>query len=159
MRIAVAAFATIGLAAGLPAVAGDCPATVITSIERAHAGAKTLACKDEHEGGLTLYEAKIRTADGKKLELDIRPDGTILQTEEHIATSAVPVAVLQSLHSKYPDATVKEAERLTAANGEISFEVAFSSGGRRKAMTVTEAGAFVEEEAEDDEDSGKDEDD
>jgi len=158
MKTVTGVLATIAFTAGLPAVAKDCPPAVISSIEKAHSGAKTLACKDEHERGQILYEAKVRTADGRKLELDIRPDGAIVLTEEHIATSAVPPAVLQALHAKYPDATVKEAERLTAADGAISFEVEISSAGREKSMTVTEAGAFVEEEAEDDEDAGVDED-
>ena len=156
MKIVTGVFATIAWTACLPAFATDCPTAVISSIEKAHSGSKTLDCKDEREGGQILYEAKIRTADGRRLELGIRPDGAILFTEERIATSAVPAAVLQSLHARYADATVKEAERVTAANGQISFEVEFNSGGREKSMTVTEAGAFVEEEAEDDEDAGED---
>ena len=161
MRNVTCLFAMIACAAGVPAVAKDCPAAVTSAIERAHSGAKTVTCQEEREEGTILYEARIRTTDGKKLELEIRPDGTILLTEEHIAASALPAAVLQSLHAKYADAAVEEAERLTAPNGDVSFEVVFASGGGKKSITVSEGGVSVEDaadDADDDADGEKDDD-
>lgn len=78
---------------------------------------------------------------GRKLEVDVRPNGAIL------ATGEVPAAVLQTVQARYADATVREAEPLTAGNGEISYEIEFTSGKHNASMTVTEAGVFVEEES------------
>lgn len=159
MTMVTGILATMALAAGLPTFAGDCPAAVTSAVEKAHAGAKALACKSEREGGATLYEVELRTADGRTLELEVHPDGMILLTEEQIVTSEVPAAVSEALHTTYAGATVRDAERLTAANGEISYEISFTSGGRKQSMTVTEAGALVEVEADDDQAVGPDEDD
>ena len=157
MRIVMALLATMLLSSGFPILAGDCPTAVLAAVDKAHSGAKTLACKSEQEG-TTVYEVKIRTSDGKKLELAVRPDGAILLTEEPIATSELPAAVLAGVHARYPDARVTEVERLTAEKGEISFEVELTSGGHKQSITLTEAGAVVALEDED-EDAAADEDD
>ena len=68
-------------------------------------------------------------------------------------------ANLFDIQAKYADAKVTEAERVTAGNGEVFFELAFVSGGRKREATLTKAGTFVEEEAEDDEDGDGDGDD
>jgi len=150
MKTLTGMFATLLLVAGYPASAGDCPAEVISAVLKAHAGAKTLSCDDEREEGSTFYEVKIRTADGKKLEVEVDPDGTILVTEERVPSGDVPAAVVHALHAKYADAKIKDAERLTAGTGEVSYEITFVAGAGEKSMTVTEAGVVVDVEDDDD---------
>lgn len=150
-KLVIAVSATLAMAAAVAAHAGDCPVAVTSAVEKAHSSAKMLGCTHEREDGASVYEAKIRTSDGKELELRVGSDGAILETEEKIPAAELPAAVLQALHTKHADATVKKAERLTAANGEISFEIAFMSGGRKQDLTVTEAGALVDDDDDGDE--------
>jgi uncharacterized membrane protein YkoI len=133
-------FAAIAIAASVRAIAGDCPAPVTSAVAQAHPHAKTLACKAEKEDGRTVYEVKIKTADGKTLEMDVNPDGTILVTEERIAVGDVPAAVMSALRTAHADAKVSQAERLTSEDGEISYELTYKSGGHEHEMTVTQAG-------------------
>ena len=150
-KLVIAVSATLAMAAGVAAHACDCPAAVTSAVEKAHSSAKTLGCTQEREDGANVYEAKVRTSDGKELELLVGSDGAILETEEKIPAAELPAAVLQALHTKHADATVKKAERLTDGNGEVSFEIAFVSGGRHEELTVTEAGAFIEDDDDGDE--------
>ena len=156
--LTVALFGTLVFSAGLPALAGDCPAAVTASVTKAHAGAKTLSCGSEKEKGATIYEVKIRTADGKTLEIELNPDGTILVTEERIALGEVPVAVVNALHTAHADAKVSHAERLTSGDGEISYELTYKSGGHEHEMTVSPAGDVLEQD-EDGEDAAADDED
>ena len=85
-------------------------------------------------------------ADGGKVEVDVGPDGKILQIEEAIGVDKLPAAVLKAFAAKYPKAKVDTAEKQTPASGTPSYELAFASGAGRKEATFTEAGQFVEEE-------------
>jgi uncharacterized membrane protein YkoI len=154
-----AIFAAVAFAVALPADAGDCPAEVISAVQKSHSGAKTLSCHRELEDGATLYEVKIRTEDGKNLKLEIASDGKIIETEEAIPTSEIPAAVLKALQAEHPDAKVREAERVTDANGEVFFEIELTSGGRTQELTITESGSLVESEDDDFEDEADEKDD
>jgi hypothetical protein len=145
MKIAIGVLAMLTAAAVLPAHAGgDCPKAVISAAESSHSGAKTVACHPERDEGAILYEVKIRTSDGTNMELEVDSEGAILETAEQIPTRDVPAAAIRALRAKHPDAKIREAERITAGDGEIFFELVFTSGGRTQEMTVTESGALVE---------------
>jgi uncharacterized membrane protein YkoI len=141
--------AAMALSVAAPALAGDCPAAVMSAVERAQPKSKALSCKSEKEKGSTLYEVKVQTMDGKKLEMDVSPEGEILVTEEHIPLSAVPSAAMTSLEKKFAGARVSDAERLTAKDGEVSFELTFKAGGKEHEITVTEAGEILSVDDED----------
>lgn len=138
--------AVVLLAVPLSAAAkGSCPAAVKTSVYKAHPDAKIRSCKRETQNGKTQYEVKLRAA-AKRLELDVSPDGAILLTEEKIEAAAVPAVVASAFSARYPQATATMAEKQTAANGKVTYELAFKSGGKTKEATFDSAGAFVSEE-------------
>jgi hypothetical protein len=89
--------------------------------------------------------------DGKKLEMEVSPEGEILVTEEPIAVSGVPAPAMKALAAKFADAKISNAERLTARDGGISLELTFNSGGKGHEITVAEAGQIL---SVDDEDGG-----
>jgi hypothetical protein len=148
--------ATIVLTAGLPALATDCPKMVKATAEKAHAGAKMLSCHAEHDDDVDLYEMKLKTADGKDLELEIGADGAIIATEERIAPAKIPAAVTKSIEGKFGGVSVSESSRVTTAAGEVAYEIAFTSKAHLYSMTVKEDGTIVETE---DHDSDHDTDD
>jgi len=138
--------AVVLLAVPLSAAAkGACPAAVKTSVYKAYPDAKIRSCKRETHDGKTQYEVKLR-AGGKGLELDVSPDGAILLTEEKIELAAVPAVVTSAFSARYPKATATLAEKQTAADGKVTYELAFKSGGKTKETTFDSAGGFVSEE-------------
>ena len=119
-----------------------CPAAVKTAIDKAFAKSTIKTCKPEKD----QFEVKLTKADGTSAEVDVSPDGKILQVEEKIPVSKVPAAVMKAFAAKYPKAKVDAAEKQTPAKGAVSYELAFATDSGRKEATFTEDGKFVEEE-------------
>ena len=133
------------LALAAPAAASPCPAVVTDAALHAHAGGVVKACKQETEHGKLQYEVKLALKDGKPIEIDVDPDGTILVTEEYVELAAVPAAVMTAFAAKYPAARATKAEKQTASDGKVTYELAF---GAKKEATFTADGAPVAEEDE-----------
>ena len=126
--------------------AADCPSAVTAAALKAHAGATVQACKQEKEHGKTQYEVKLGSIDGKQVELDVSPEGNILLTEEYIAIGDVPPAVMTAFSGKYSGAKPTRAEKQTAADGKVTYEIAFVVGTKKKEATFAADGGFIEEE-------------
>ena len=124
----------------------SCPAAVKNAIDKAFPKATIATCKAEKEHGHDQFEVKIAKADGNKAEVDVSPDGKILQVEEKIALDKVPAAVMKAFAAKYPKAKADAAEKQTPATGAPTYELAFATDKGRKEATFSEDGKFVEEE-------------
>lgn len=138
--------AIVGIHAPVVRAGGECPAAVKSAAVKAHPDASVTACKLEKEHGKTQYEVKLTGKAGEKLELDVSPDGNILLTEEYVDVKSVPPAVMDAFHGKYAGATLTRAEKQTAADGKVAYELAFAASGKKKEATFTSDGGFVEEE-------------
>ena len=147
LSLVLALVAMSALPIGADAAPGPtCPAAVTSAVAKAFPKSRVTRCKAEREEGRDQFEARLTRADGGKLEVDVSPDGKILQTEEKIAVDRVPAAVMTAFAARYPHAKVSSAEKQTPATGEASYELAFASDHGRKEVTFTESGKFVEEE-------------
>ncbi|MDP9122635.1 MAG: PepSY-like domain-containing protein [Acidobacteriota bacterium] len=142
--LAIALLVTPGLAAAKTA---GCPAPVKDAAMKAYPASKVTACKEEKEKGKTQYEVKLQTKEAKKLEMDISPEGTVLLTEEAVATSAVPAAVMSAFDTKYSKMKPAKADRQTKPDGTITYELAWKDAkGKKHEATFKEDGTFVEAE-------------
>src|SRR5205823_4435346 len=83
------------------------------------------------EDGKAQYEVKVAAPDGRKLEIDVSPEGALLQTEEPVAVNTVPQAVRVAFAAKFPGKTATRAEKQTSADGTVTFELAFADGAKR----------------------------
>jgi hypothetical protein len=150
MRIRSLLVASVASLALSPvAFAGDaptCPSAVKTAIEKAFAKSTITTCKAEHENGRDQFEVKVTKADGTKAEVDVAPDGKIIQVEEKIAIDKVPAAVMKAFAAKYPKAKADGAEKQTPTSGAVTYELAFAVGSARKEATFAADGKFIEEE-------------
>ncbi|HEX7843819.1 MAG TPA: hypothetical protein VF469_40370 [Kofleriaceae bacterium] len=126
-------------------VAGGCPAAVTTGILKAFPKATIGACKAEREHGKDLFEVKLTKASGDKIEVDVAPDGTILQVEEKIAVDALPEPVKKAFAARYPRGRATGAEKQTAGK-DVRYEIAFQTDKGRKEASFSADGTFVEEE-------------
>jgi hypothetical protein len=138
--------AAIALSYLAPLAAADCPPAVTAAVQKAHAGATIASCKQEQEKGRTQFEVKLAATNGTRTELDVIPDGTIVLTEQSVALSDVPPAVMKAFAAKYGAATPTRAEMQTAADGEVTYELAFAAGDKKKEATFGSDGTYVEEE-------------
>ena len=135
------------LLAASPALADTaCPAAVTTAIDKAFPKAKIDSCKPEKEHGHDQFEVKLTRADGSKAEVDVAPDGKILQVEEAIAVDKLPAAVVKAFAAKFPKTKIDRAEKQTPSSGSPTFELAFQANGKTKEVTFGEDGKFIEEE-------------
>ncbi len=106
----------------------------------------------EKEGDVFVHDFEFRQ-EGRKLEADIREDGTILNWERQIAVKDLPGAVLRAIEGKYPKAVIKEGMAVTdVKEGKDlpeGYEVLFQMpDGKRVEVTVAPDGKFLEESGE-----------
>ena len=124
-----------------------CPSAVKDAAQKAYPNSRMTACKQEKEKGKVQYEVKLMTKEEKKLELDISPEGSILLTEESVATGAVPKGVIAAFNAKYPRMEAASADKQTKPDGTVAYEIAFRDAkGKKHEATFKEDGTFVEEE-------------
>ena len=124
----------------------SCPAPVTSSVEKAYPHEKISSCKRETEDGKTQYEVKIGGKGAHGIELDVSPEGSILQTEKVVKVHSLPQAVLSGFETKYPTMKINRALEQKKADGSISYELAFKDKMKKHEATFTNDGAFVEEE-------------
>jgi hypothetical protein len=124
-----------------------CPTAVVSAVAKAYPDGTVSSCKHEVEDGHEQFEVKLTRKTGGMLELDVSPDGKILQTEEKVDLKDVPDAVMKAFAAKYPKAKATRAEREVQADGNTYYELGFvGDKGKKQEATFSTDGKFVEEE-------------
>jgi len=101
----------------------------------------------ESTGDKVVYDLEFRYK-GRKYEMDIKEDGTVMEIEKEVAAKDLPKAVAQALKDKHPKAKIKEAMEVNLVNGkdlkldhyEITIE---SAEGKTMEVTVSPDGKKV----------------
>jgi hypothetical protein len=122
-----------------------CPDAVRQSIAKDFAGATITACKAESEDGHDQFEVKLDQR-GKTMEVDVAPDGTVLQTEAVIPVADVPAKVMAAFSAKYSGKTAIRIEKQVRTGKGSFYEIKFEAQPKAKEVTFAEDGTFVEEE-------------
>jgi hypothetical protein len=128
------------------AAAPLCPSAVTASIAKAFPGGTTTSCKLERADGRDQYEGNVDKSGGEKVEVDVAPDGAILQTEQAIPLDQIPAHVMTAFGAKYPGAKPTRAEKQVRTERGAFYEIKFASEPKAKEATFAEDGTFVEEE-------------
>lgn len=131
--------------AASPAGPSACPPSVTTSIAKSYPTAKISKCKAERAEGRDQFEVKLENG-GEQLEVDVAPDGTILQTESAIPVEQIPAKVMSAFTAKYPNAKPIEAEKQVRTGKGTFYELKFAAEPKPREVTFAEDGTFVEEE-------------
>ncbi len=119
-----------------------CPSVVVQAVTKAFPGSTQTACKPEHG----TFEVKLTKQGGGAVEVDVGPDGTILQLEEIVPLSQLPAAVSKAFATKYPKGKITRVEKMTKPGKGSEFELLFSIDGKTKEVTFDATGKFIEEE-------------
>ena len=89
----------------LDAIKGRFPKADITSVEK------------EVEDGKVVFDVELKS-EGRKYEMDILEDGTIIEIEKEVAAKDVPEAVTKAVLAKYPKAKIKEVMEVNKVKGK-----------------------------------------
>jgi hypothetical protein len=130
----------------------DVPDSVMHSVNARLPGASVNSVEKEKEHGKLVYDLEL-TQNGRKYEMDVVDDGTVLQIEKEVALSNVPAAVTKAVQAKYPHATIKEVMEVSDVKGATEhadhYEVVVVDAGKKEELTVALDGSSVKEEDED----------
>ncbi len=95
--------------------------------------------KWEKEG--SGFEASF-THDGHKMSTVFAADGKITETEMEIKATELPAAAIAYVKEHHKDAPIKEAAKITKANGEVMYEAEVKG----KDLLFDAAGKFLKSE-------------
>ena len=127
----------------------EVPKAVLDGVAKKYPAAKKTGFEREVEKGKTVFEVKLLNG-GHKIDVDVSPEGTILEEEEEIAFDAAPAAVKAALasSSKYAKWTVKRAERVVTAgnHAEPHFEIVVTSGKNKAELVFSTDGKLLRTE-------------
>src|SRR5262245_3394912 len=127
------------------------PAVVMKTLRTRFPGAEIQKWTKETENGVVLYDIEF-TQQGRKLEADIRADGTVSNWEREVQLQDSPAAVRETIKTKFPGATVRTILAVTAVhNGKEELEgyevVLARSDGDEFEITVAPDGTVLENKA------------
>ena len=114
-------------------------------------GAEVTSAEREKENGKIDYDLELKHK-GRKYEMDIAEDGTLIEIEKEVAAKDVPEKVTKAIKDKYPTATVKEVMEVNKVTGKeekpMHYEVTIETGGKTKEVIVSLDGKLKEEKKE-----------
>src|SRR5687768_4376067 len=125
------------------------PAKVMEAAKGRFPSAEWRSITKETENNMTIYDFEL-TSEGKKYEMDIKDDGTIIEIEKEIAETALPDSVRKAVAAKHPKAKITEAlEKSLIKDGKETpheYEVVLTTeAGKEAEMTFSLDGKLTEE--------------
>jgi Putative beta-lactamase-inhibitor-like, PepSY-like len=148
----VLALAALARADGEKLSLDKVPKSIMDAIKGRFPGADVLAVEKEKEDGKIMFDVELKH-EGRKYEMDIKEDGTIIEIEKEVALKDVPAAVTQAIQAKFPSATIKEVMEVNKVEGKqetpIHYEATIQIGDKKpQEVIVSLDGKSVKKEGE-----------
>ncbi|WAK03400.1 PepSY-like domain-containing protein [Methylobacter sp. YRD-M1] len=122
------------------------PKAVISAFEKAYPNAKDVKFEKETFEGKEAYEVEYKEKD-REYDLLYSADGTLLQKEEEINSKSLPEPVTQAINKMYPQAEIKEAEKLVKPDGTLAgYEVEIKTAGKKVELELDANGKILKTE-------------
>lgn len=83
------------------------PKAVRDAVNNRFPGAEATSITKETVDGKVVYDIELKQK-GRKHEMDIQEDGTVLEVEHEMALKDVPAALAKTIEAKFPKATIKD---------------------------------------------------
>jgi uncharacterized membrane protein YkoI len=111
------------------------PAKVMAAVKERFPGAEFTSITKETMDKNVVYDIELKHQ-GRKYEMDIKEDGTVLEVEKEIALKDVPAAVAKAIEAKYPKSTIKEVMEVNIVKGKEEkpdhYEVVIETADKKK---------------------------
>ena len=123
---------SIGLLLLLGLIAAGLLAATVSGILRL---SRLRAAEREVEDGNVVYDIEL-THQGRKYEMDIKEDGTIMEIEKEIKLKDLSEAVAKAVKAKYPRATIVEIMEVNKVKGKQEtpdhYEIVIETADKKK---------------------------
>ena len=126
------------------------PKKVMNTIKDRFPEAKIASAEKETEDGKVVYDIEL-THKGRKYEMDIQEDGTLIEIEKQVDIKDLPKAVTKALETKYPNAKLEEIMEVNKVKGKKEtpdhYEVVLVTADKKKLeVTVSLDGKTIKAE-------------
>jgi uncharacterized membrane protein YkoI len=115
------------------------PKAVRDAIHGRFPGALVNSLEKETENGKVVYDVELKQK-GRKYEMDIQEDGTIIEIEKEIALKDVSPAVLRAVKAKFPKAVIKEVMEVNKVKGKeekpVHYEITIQTADKKQQEVV-----------------------
>jgi hypothetical protein len=116
------------------------PTAVATAFKTAYPQARIKHTSHETGDGVEQYGIE-STNQGRGLDVNYKPDGTVIVIEEQISASELPAAVATAVTTRYPKATV--TTRVRATEGQKTYFELGLKGAPVKEVQLTADGTWI----------------
>jgi len=126
------------------------PKAIRDAINNRFPDAEVSSIEKENENGKVVFDVELKHK-GRKYEMDIEEDGTIIEIEKEVALKDVPKALIKNVKAKFPEATIKEVMEVNKVKGKEEtpdhYEVTIqTSDKKKKEINVSLAGKIIMKE-------------
>ena len=121
----------------VPVEQATLPAPVQATVTAQAKGATIHGLSKSTEDGHLTYELELVMADGHRKDMDIAPDGTVLEVEEQTELSKVPDAAREAIQQTAGQRSIRRIEAVSKGDGTvIGYEVGVSDGAKHSEFRV-----------------------
>ncbi len=111
------------------------PKAIRDAVNNRFPDAKLNKVSKEKEDGNVVYDIELQHK-GRKYEMDIKEDGTILEIEKEVAAKDLPEAVAKAIEARYPKAAIQEIMEVNKVKGAEEkpdhYEVLIVTANKKK---------------------------
>jgi hypothetical protein len=157
MFVAAAAFGSLIVFSSLARADGKVdldkvPAKIMSAIKGRFPDPQIKSVEKEDENGKVMYDVEL-SQKGRKYEMDITDDGTIVEVEKEVAAKDFPAACAKAVATKFPNAKIKEIMEVNKVEGKKetpqNYEVTLEEPGKKAFEAIVSLdGSSVKEEKE-----------
>jgi uncharacterized membrane protein YkoI len=129
------------------------PKAIKDAINARFPDAEITSVEKETEDGKVVFDVELKHK-GRKYEMDIQEDGTVIEIEKEVPVKDAPEAITKAVLAKYPKATIQEVMEMYKVKGKeetlTSYEVTIETADKKKMeLVVSLDGKDVKKEGED----------
>jgi uncharacterized membrane protein YkoI len=123
------------------------PQKILKAVKDRFPDAKITSAEKEIENGEVVYDIEL-TNKGRKHEMDIKADGTVVQIENEVAVKDLPKAVTKAINTKHPKCKIEEVMEVNNVKGAVvtpaHYEVVIvTAAGKKMELEVSLDGKTV----------------
>jgi hypothetical protein len=127
------------------------PKKIMDAVMKRFPGAQITSAEKETEDGKVVFDIELKHK-GRKYEMDIKEDGTVIEIEKEVDLDKVPAAVTRAVEAKYPKSTIKDVMEVNKVNGTVEtpihYEITIETAEKKMEVIVSLDGKSVKAEGE-----------